>query len=99
MQHSGAHDSLPDLDPTQTHEWQQSIKQVIKHQGAERANRILHSTINAAKDSGIDIDTTNTPYLNTISPDKQGNYPGDIEMEKKLHTINRWNAMMMVTRA
>ena len=53
----------------------------------------------AGAESGIDIDTTTTPYLNTIAPDMQGSYPGDIEMEKRLHTINRWNAMMLVTRA
>jgi pyruvate dehydrogenase E1 component len=60
---------------------------------------LLHSAVAAGAESGIDIDTTTTPYLNTIAPDMQGSYPGDIEMEKRLHTINRWNAMMLVTRA
>ena len=99
MQHSGAHDALPDQDPVQTQEWKQSVEQVVKHQGKERMERLLHSSIATARDSGIDIDTTTTPYLNTISPQMQGNYPGNLEMEKRLHTINRWNAMMMVTRA
>ena len=99
VQHSGAHDALPDQDPVQTQEWKQSVEQVVKHQGKERMERLLHSSIATARDSGIDIDTTTTPYLNTISPQMQGNYPGNLEMEKRLHTINRWNAMMMVTRA
>ncbi|MGA0332017.1 MAG: pyruvate dehydrogenase (acetyl-transferring), homodimeric type [Candidatus Poseidoniaceae archaeon] len=99
MRRSGAHNSLPDEDPIQTHEWELSVKEVVEQQGAQRAERLLHSAIAAGADAGIDIDTTTTPYLNTIAPDMQGSYPGDLEMEKRLHTINRWNAMMMVTRA
>ncbi len=99
MRRSGAHNSLPDEDPIQTHEWELSVKEVVEQQGAQRAERLLHSAIAVGADAGIDIDTTTTPYLNTIAPDMQGSYPGDLEMEKRLHTINRWNAMMMVTRA
>ena len=99
MRRSGAHNSLPDEDPIQTHEWELSVKEVVEQQGAQRAERLLHSAIAAGADAGIDIDTTTTPYLNSIAPDMQGSYPGDLEMEKRLHTINRWNAMMMVTRA
>ena len=96
---AGAHNSLPDEDPIQTHEWELSVQEVVEQQGAQRAERLLHSAIAAGAEAGIDIDTTTTPYLNTIAPDMQGFYPGNLEMEKRLHTINRWNAMMMVTRA
>ncbi len=99
MRRAGAHNSLPDEDPIQTHEWEISVKEVVEQQGAQRAERLLHSAIAAGAEAGIDIDTTTSPYLNTIAPDMQGSYPGDLEMEKRLHTINRWNAMMMVTRA
>ena len=40
-----------------------------------------------------------TPYLNTIHPSEQGAYPGDLDLEERLHGVVRWNAMMMVTRA
>ena len=99
VRRAGAHNSLPDEDPVQTHEWELSVQEVVEQQGAQRAERLLHSAIAAGAEAGIDIDTTTTPYLNTIAPDMQGLYPGDLEMEKRLHTINRWNAMMMVTRA
>jgi pyruvate dehydrogenase E1 component len=99
MRRSGAHNSLPDEDPIQTQEWELSVKEVVEQQGTQRAERLLHSAIAAGADAGINIDTTTTPYLNSIAPDMQGSYPGDLEMEKRLHTINRWNAMMMVTRA
>ena len=42
--------------------------------------------MNAAK-SVVDIDVINTPYFNTIPPKMQGDYPGDLEMEKRLHGI------------
>ena len=99
VRRAGAHNSLPDEDPVQTHEWEVSVKEVVEQQGTQRAERLLHSAIAAGAEAGLDIDTTTTPYLNTIAPDMQGSYPGDLEMEKRLHTINRWNAMMMVTRA
>ena len=71
----GAHNSLPDEDPIQTHEWEVSVKEVADQQGVQRAERLLHSAIAAGAESGIDIDTTTTPYLNTIAPELQGTYP------------------------
>ena len=99
VRRAGAHNALPDEDPIQSREWEQSVEQVIEQQGTQRAERLLHTAIAAGKEGGIDIDTTTTPYLNTISSEMQGAYPGDLELEKRLHTINRWNAMMLVTRA
>ncbi len=90
---------LPDPDPISTQEWVDSILAVQGQQGNAEARRLLLSTINAAKSVGVDIDVIDTPYFNTIPPNMQGDYPGDLEMEKRLHGIIRWNAMMMVTRA
>lgn len=41
----------------------------------------------------------NTAYINTIPPEKQPKYPGDLEIEKKLMNYSRWNAMAMVVKA
>ncbi len=41
----------------------------------------------------------NTPYRNTISVDKQAPYPGDVELEWRIRSLVRWNAMAMVVRA
>ena len=90
---------LPDPDPISTQEWIDSILAVQGQQGNDEARRLLHATMSAAKSAGIDIDVINTPYFNTIAPNMQGDYPGDLEMETRLHGIIRWNAMMMVTRA
>lgn len=90
---------LPDPDPIVTQEWIDSILAVQGLQGNDEAKRLLLATIGAAKSAGVNIDVINTPYLNTISPSDQGTYPGDLEMENRLHGIIRWNAMMMVTRS
>jgi pyruvate dehydrogenase E1 component len=41
----------------------------------------------------------NTPYRNTIAPEDEPRYPGNIEIETRLENIHRWNAMAMVVRA
>ena len=92
-------DILPDPDPEQTLEWQEAIRAVSDALGPDRAHRLLLQTIGAARKEGIEIDVVNTPYLNTIHPSIQPEYPGDLEMEERIHGIISWNAMMMVTRA
>lgn len=92
-------DVLPDPDPEQTLEWQEAIRSVSDALGPSRALRLLLQTIGAANSEGTSIDVVNTPYLNTISPMNQPPYPGNLEMEKRVHGIITWNAMMMVTRA
>ena len=91
--------NLPDPDPVATQEWVDSILAVRNQLGDEEARRLLLATVRAARESGVDIDLVNTPYVNTISPASQGAYPGDLTLEKRLHDVIRWNAMMMVTRA
>ena len=89
----------PDPDPVTTQEWRDSIRAVAEQWGEGEARRLLHATVESARDAGVDIEVVETPYLNTIHPDDQGAYPGDLAMEERLHGIIRWNAMMMVTRA
>ena len=94
----GVRGTLPDPDPVATQEWIDSILAVRDQIGEEEARRLLLSTVGAAKDAGVGIDVVNTAYMNTIHPDSQGTYPGDLDLETRLHGINRWNAMMVVTR-
>ena len=75
-----------------------SIRAVKEQLGEEEARRLLHATLSAAREVGVDVDVVNTPYLNSIHPDGQGTYPGDLDLEERLHGIIRWNAMMIVTR-
>ena len=91
--------TTPDPDPVTTQEWRDSIRAVEQAHGPEEARRLLLATVQAANDAGVEIDAVNTAYLNTIHPDDQGAYPGNLALEQRLHGIVRWNAMMMVTRA
>lgn len=42
---------------------------------------------------------TSTPYINTIPADAEPPYPGDSELEWRIRSTVRWNAMAMVVRA
>jgi pyruvate dehydrogenase E1 component len=40
-----------------------------------------------------------TPYLNTIPADQEPPYPGDRDLERRIKSLIRWNAMAMVVKA
>lgn len=91
-----------DLDPIETQEWLDAFESVLKHEGPERANFIAEKIIESAKKSNLDIakrETFTTSYCNTISVEQEPAYPGDLELEKKIEAINRWNAIAIVLKA
>ncbi|MCX8073096.1 MAG: pyruvate dehydrogenase (acetyl-transferring), homodimeric type [Candidatus Binatia bacterium] len=45
------------------------------------------------------VASLNTPYINTIPVEEQPPYPGDLEIERRIRNIIRWNAMAMVVHA
>ncbi len=90
---------LSNHDPQAEQEWRDSIRAVAREQGVEEAQRLLQATIDEAKRSNVDIDFTESPYQNTIPTHEQSGYPGDLQLEQKLHNVIRWNAMMMVTKS
>ncbi|MCQ0090664.1 pyruvate dehydrogenase (acetyl-transferring), homodimeric type [Roseovarius sp. M141] len=88
-----------DIDATETLEWQEAIADVIERDGANRAYYLLDKAVNQARAAGANLPfSSTTPYQNTIQPDDQEVYPGDLEMEWRIRTINRWNAMATVVR-
>ena len=91
--------SLEPSDPQHTEEWKDSIRQVIEKLGNHEAEKILLETLAEANKNGLEIRPLSTPYLNTIHPDQQPTYPGNLSVESRIHGILRWNAMMMVTKA
>jgi len=89
-----------DTDPTETREWLESIDSVLRVHGPERAHFLLNRVIDFARRSGAYLPySPNTAYLNTISPGRQPDYPGDFSIEKRLEAYLRWNAMAMVVQA
>ena len=81
-------------------EWLDSISYIIKHEGPERAREILRLQLEKTVESGVDPALCReTPYLNTISADKEEEYPGNRKLERNIKSIVRWNAMAMVVQA
>ncbi|MEW5877488.1 MAG: pyruvate dehydrogenase (acetyl-transferring), homodimeric type [Acidobacteriota bacterium] len=90
---------LADLDPQETAEWIEAFDWLAEAKGPLRAAFILRKLLKRARMLGLGIEPIQTPYINTISPEQEPEFPGDEAMEKRIRRIVRWNAMAMVSRA
>ena len=91
---------LPDFDPGETDEWLESLAAVIDVRGKTRAQYILMRLMELAQAKQVGFPATvSTPYINTISPDEEPEFPGDEYIERRIRAYIRWNAAVMVTRA
>ncbi len=73
---------------------------MLESKGPERVQQLLAALEEAAIRNGVELPfTATTPYVNTIPADKQPPYPGKRELERRIKSFIRWNAMAMVTRA
>ena len=81
-------------------DWLDSLNDLIESEGAERVKEILKELQLNATRKGIRLTfSANTPYVNTIPIDQQISYPGDRDIERRIKSLIRWNAMAMVVRA
>jgi pyruvate dehydrogenase complex dehydrogenase (E1) component len=81
-------------------EWLEALQAVIAQEGPERAHFLLEQLIALGHQTGINMPySATTEYINTIPADQQPVTPGDYEMEQKIRSYVRWNAMAMVLRA
>ncbi len=81
-------------------EWLESLDYVLEHGGPERVKELLELLQIRAQQAGVQIPySATTPYINTIPAEKQTPYPGSREIERRIKSIIRWNAMAMVVRA
>ena len=89
-----------DPDPGETQEWLESIEDALEEHGYERTRHLLETLIDFAQSKGARLPfNTGTPFVNTILPGQQPQYPGDRKIEREIKSIVRWNAMAMVTKA
>lgn len=96
----GTSSSTIDVDPAETSEWLGSLDYVYKSKGPDRVRYLVKALENRARRDGVEIPIeTTTPYVNTIPPAKQLAYPGNREIERRIKSIIRSNAMAMVVRA
>src|SRR5687767_7010757 len=85
-------EQLPDSDPQETQEWIEALEDVIE-QSPTRARFLLHRLIRVARTKNVGLASlTSTPYINTIPPEQEPEFPGDEELERRIRRIIRWNA-------
>src|SRR5437016_1168330 len=89
------------LEVLETREWLDSLDYVLYKGGPDRAGRLLQQlSLHARREAGVNLPfTATTPYQNTISVRQQAPFPGSQEMERRIKSLVRWNAMAMVVRA
>ena len=89
--------------PNATDKWLDSVEYVLEYvlkNKTTEAPLLVERLIDRLRDSGLKIPSiVNTPYVNTIPAEKQPPYPGDREIERRIKSYVRWNAMAMVVKA
>ncbi len=89
-----------DSDPSETREWVDAMKALTSVQGAERAQYIMAQLEEVIRNKSFTASGRPfSAYRNSIPVEQQGAYPGDLELEQRITSINRWNALAMVMRA
>ena len=91
---------VADTDPQETAEWLESLDAVLQAGGPQRARFLLDALQRHASRNGLGWRPQLTsPFVNTIAVSAQPRFPGDLELERELAAIMRWNALAMVVRA
>ena len=89
-----------DIDPQETQEWIESLEDELEEHGFERTKYLLEKLVDYASTKGARLPfNTNTPFINTINVNQEALFKGDREIERKIKSIIRWNAMAMVVSA
>jgi pyruvate dehydrogenase E1 component len=88
------------IQDVEIQEWLESLDSVLESSGTDVAREILERLRAHATVSGIDLPfTANTPYANTIPARLEPLFPGDQQLERRIKSLIRWNALAMVVRA
>ena len=89
---------------SERHKWVASLEyileSILKNEEPEQASLLVEELSDRLRQSGLKIPyPVSTPYINTIPPDKEPPYPGNREIERRIKSYVRWNAMAMVVKA
>ena len=88
------------IEALEQREWLESLEYVIKQGDRDRVQRLLAALRHHARMAGVSLPfTAVTPYVNSIRPEDQVPLPGNQEIERRIKSLVRWNAMAMVVRA
>ncbi|MFZ1292509.1 MAG: pyruvate dehydrogenase (acetyl-transferring), homodimeric type [Melioribacteraceae bacterium] len=93
-------DDVEDLNEIETREWLESLEYILQTGGPERVQQLLNELDTYAHQAGVELPfTANTPYINSIPKQNEPKFPGGREIERRIKSLVRWNAMAMVVRA
>lgn len=91
---------LPDIDPLETQDWLDSLDELVGRGGRARAQFVLYKLLKRARILNLGLPpTTQSRYINTLSPEQEPPFPGDEDLERRIRRLVRWNAAVMVVRA
>ena len=89
-----------ELEALEQREWLESLDYVIQTGDRGRVQRLLERLRDHARVAGAGLPfTAVTPYVNSIRAEDQSPFPGSQEIERRIKSLVRWNAMAMVVRA
>ncbi|MCW8137972.1 MAG: pyruvate dehydrogenase (acetyl-transferring), homodimeric type, partial [Planctomycetota bacterium] len=91
--------SVQDVDPQETEEWLDALDDLRARWGEGRVFYMLGQLQERAALRGCPSPIPITPPVNSIPPEEQAPYPGDLALERRLESYLRWNAIAMVMRA
>src|SRR6516165_4649410 len=82
-------------------QWLESVESMLqlalKNHDAQKTSRFLDSLLGRLRSQGFEAPrVVGTPYVNTISTSAQAPFAGDYDMERRIKSYMRWNAMAMV---
>src|SRR5687768_16085367 len=86
-------------DRSEIEAWEESLEALVRERGREVGRELLERLAKVGRRLSVEIPwLTSTPYLNTIPKEHQPPYPGDLDMERRIRSLIRWNAMAMVVK-
>ena len=90
-------DERREAEELEAREWLDSLDYVIRNGGPRQVRRLLRRLQRRAAEFGISLPfTARTPYINTLPRHEQARFPGNREIERRIRSLVRWNAMAMV---
>ncbi|SKB09371.1 pyruvate dehydrogenase (acetyl-transferring), homodimeric type [Aeromicrobium choanae] len=98
--HGGMPTQLPDVDPDETRDWLSSLDQMVDERGRDRARYVMLRMLERSRERAVGMPALrSTDYINTIPPEREPDFPGDEDIERRIRSYIRWNAAVMVSRA
>ena len=79
-----------DIDPQETREWLEALDAVVAHDGADRAQRPARARRRRTRGRAAlrRRSAGTTPYVNTIPPEREAPIPGDLELERRIRSLD-----------